>query len=94
MSRFSFSPDGKHLASLSPDKTIRIWDLQTGQEVVTFRDEKEKPRTAVFSGDGKKILTAFGFRVQVQSLELLQEAIQRRPREMTTGERKRYLLPE
>jgi WD40 domain-containing protein len=29
-----FSPDGKHLITTSPDKTVRIWDVQTGKPIV------------------------------------------------------------
>jgi WD40 repeat protein len=29
----AYSPDGKHIVSGSKDKTVRIWDCQTGREV-------------------------------------------------------------
>jgi WD40 repeat protein len=29
----AYSPDGKHVASASGDKTVKIWDSTTGKEV-------------------------------------------------------------
>ena len=29
----AYSPDGKHIVSGSQDKTVKVWDSQTGKEV-------------------------------------------------------------
>ena len=33
----AFSPDGKRIVSGSADKTVRVWDAATGQEVLTLK---------------------------------------------------------
>ncbi len=54
----SFSPDGKRLATASGDMTAIIWDLASGQEILTLSGNKGWLKYACFSPDGKRIATA------------------------------------
>lgn len=51
------SPDGKYLLT-ARDRTARLWDVATGNEVRRFAGHTEVLRGAEFSPDGKYILTA------------------------------------
>ena len=48
----SFSPDGKILASSSSDETVKLWQVETGNEIRTF---SSKPGTLKISPDGKRL---------------------------------------
>ncbi len=57
----SFSPDGKYVLSCSAlpvgDKTMRLWDVQTGKEIRKFEGHTGPIGCAVFSPDGKRALS-------------------------------------
>src|SRR5207302_1253287 len=51
----AFSPDGKRLASASSDKTVKVWDAQTGQELLTLKGHTGYVTSVAFSPDGKRL---------------------------------------
>ncbi|KAJ8689353.1 hypothetical protein PTI98_013379 [Pleurotus ostreatus] len=54
----AFSPDGAQIVSGSHDKTIRIWDAATGQQVGdVFTGHEHRVNSVVFSPDGPQIVS-------------------------------------
>ena len=51
----AFHPDGRTLASGSWDKTIRIWDVETSTEVMSFRSMVGKIYSLAYSPDGLQL---------------------------------------
>lgn len=53
----AFSPDGKQALSGSRDKTVRLWDLETGKEIHCFAGHTGTVLCVAFSRDGKFALS-------------------------------------
>ncbi len=53
VSSISFSDDGKTLASASLDKTIKLWNPDTGENTKTLKGHKVRVNSVSFSHDGK-----------------------------------------
>lgn len=54
----AFSPDGQIAATASKDKTIKLWDAESGRELRTLTGHTEWVNQIAFSPDGKILVSA------------------------------------
>ena len=55
-------PDGKHAISASSDKTLRIWDIDTGKQVRILEGHAKLVNAIALTEDGRRAISASGDR--------------------------------
>ena len=53
----AFSPDGNHLVSVSLDRSVRLWDVETGAQRTLLGYHEQYALDVAFSPDGKQVAT-------------------------------------
>ncbi len=54
----SFSPDGRRLVANYADRSVRVWDTATHNQLLVWHGHEEGVKTVAFSPDGRRIVSA------------------------------------
>jgi WD40 repeat protein len=73
----TFSPDGKRLVTASDDENLKVWDVATGQEVLTLSGHSGAVTGVAFSPDGRRLVSSGWKKVKVWDATPLDEAIEK-----------------
>src|SRR6202011_4455117 len=56
-----WSPDGKRLLTAGGDRSLRIWDAESGRELFCLRGHSGRVSSAAFSPDGRRIVSSASY---------------------------------
>jgi len=91
-----FTPDDKYIATSSVDRTARLWNAETGEEIVQLTGHTDVIYNLAISPDGKSLLTASLdgtariYPIHYEDVLALAQSLLS-PRELTCAERLKYL---
>jgi WD40 repeat protein/ankyrin repeat protein/uncharacterized protein YecT (DUF1311 family) len=71
----AFSPDGRYALSGSSDTTMKLWDIATGKEIKTFRQDSYELSvdSVAFSPDGRYALSGTGSKMKLWDIATAKE---------------------
>ena len=58
MTALAYSPDGRFLLTGSWDKTVKLWDAETGLERMSYAWPTERVQAVVYAPDGLRAAAA------------------------------------
>lgn len=98
--QIALSPDGRTVVTGSSDKTARLWDAETGQQLEVLSGHEDMVLSVRFSPDGRNVVTASSDRtvriwpVLPRGQALIDLACARVPWPLTESQQQRFGISE